>query len=160
MLNRVPDQSFIYGPILVPEARIASMLSMMSDSLWAGFLEGMDRVAQNTALEQRFQRSLIYDAARNGKEFVDINLQPSVLEDSDRPALIQFHQDVNVAFRSGFAPCHRAEHRGVRHRQPAQIFLVGAQRFKQVLEVQSRKPTKSLPEHRRRCAHGRRVRCR
>jgi hypothetical protein len=56
------------------KAPITSILSRRSASRWAGFLEGMNRVAQDVRPDQRLKRSPIHDVARTVKDIVDVEL--------------------------------------------------------------------------------------
>jgi len=67
---------------------MASMLSTMSLRRCAGFLEGIDGIAQDAVAQQRLERSAIHDVAGAVEELVDVYLQPRVFEDPQRPVLI------------------------------------------------------------------------
>src|ERR1035437_5058011 len=62
-----------------------------------GFLEGMDRVAQNVIAEQGLESPAVHHVAGTVEEFVDGELQPGVLEDPHGPMLIEFYQHIDIA---------------------------------------------------------------
>jgi hypothetical protein len=121
---------------------IASMFSMMSARRCAGFLEGMNCIAQYIGLEQRLQCPAIHDIDWNIEESVDVELQSGVLENAYRALLIEFYQDVNIASRAGFAARHGAEDRGVRDSKPPQIAFVRAEYFEDGLEIHAHLPSR------------------
>src|ERR1022692_972981 len=92
----------------------------------------MDRVAQNVIAEQGLQVPAVHYVAGAIEELVDVELQPGVLEDPHGPILIEFHQHVDIAVRTGFSPGDRAEHRGVRHAEQPQPVLVSGESLQNV----------------------------
>jgi hypothetical protein len=107
---------------------------MMSDKRWAGFLEGIDCVAQNVASEERLQRPAIHNVTRAIEELANVKFQPGILKNADRARFVEFDQHVDVALLTGFASRDRTEHRGVRNAKLAQIGLVSAENFERVVE--------------------------
>jgi hypothetical protein len=114
---------------------MALMFSSTSDRRCAGFLEGMDGVAQNPGLEQRLQGSAIHDVRRTAQEVVDVQLQSGVLEDAHGQRVIEFYEDVNVAFGASFATGDGAEDCGVRHSKTPQVRLMRPQSFEDLIEI-------------------------
>src|ERR1017187_10045286 len=92
----------------------------------------MDRVAQNVIAEQGFECPAVHHVAGTAEEFVDVELQPRVREDSHGPILLEFYQHIDIAVRTAFAPRDRAEYRGVRHAEQPRLALVGAKSLQHV----------------------------
>src|SRR5215813_8264215 len=110
---------------------------MISAGRCAGFLEGMDCVAQNTGLQQRLQCSPVHHVTRTVEEFVDVKLQSCILEDAHRPLLIEIYQHIDVAFIACFSARYRTEHGRVCHSKSPQISLMGTERGKNALKVRT-----------------------
>ena len=100
----------------------------------------MNQVVQNVGPEQGLKGPPIHHITRAVEEFANIEFEPGLLKDAHRPVLVEIHQHVNVAFGAGFTPRHGTKHRGVRHPEPPQITLMGAECFQHVLEVQFHSP--------------------
>src|ERR1022692_3316428 len=94
----------------------------------------MDRVAQNVIAEQRFEGPAVHHVSGTAEEFVDVELQPRVREDPHGPALVEFHQHVDIAVRDGLPARDRAEYRGVRHAEQPQLALVGAESLQHIVK--------------------------
>src|ERR1035438_8466535 len=97
----------------------------------------MDRVAQYVVAKQRLESPAVHHVAGTAEEFVDVELQPRVREDSHGPILIEFYQHIDIAVRDGLSPRDRAEYRGVGHAEQPQLALVGAECLQHVAKGQS-----------------------
>jgi hypothetical protein len=62
-------------------------------------------------------------------EFADVQLQPEVFEDAYRQGVVEFYQDVDVAFGARFAPRDRTDDCGMRHSKTPQVRLMRPQSF-------------------------------
>jgi len=125
------------------------MLSTISRRGCAGFLEGMDRIAQDAVAEKRLERPAIHHVAGAVEDLADVKLQPGIFEDPQGAIPIEFHQDVDVAIHSGFSSRDRTEHRGMGYAEPPQFAFVSAQRVENVLQRAGHLSTTSLADRRR-----------
>src|ERR1035441_14554 len=98
--------------------------------------------------KQRLERSAILDVAGAVEELVDVELQPGVFEDPQRPVLIELHQHVDIAVPSGLASCDRTEDRRMGHAQPPQLVFMSAQGVENVVQSADHLSTTSLPNRR------------
>jgi hypothetical protein len=97
------------------------MFSTMSRKRWAGFLEGIDRIAQDALSKQWLYRTPVNDIRGPTQYGVNVKPELSVLEDPHRPAVVEFYQHINVAVSAGFPSRDRTEHCRVRHTHLPQL---------------------------------------
>ncbi len=82
---------------------VASMLSRISRRRCAGFLEGIDGVAQDGVAKQRTKRLAVYDVRGASQKLSDIDLAAGIFKDADRLGGIEVDLDVDIACRRSFA---------------------------------------------------------
>jgi hypothetical protein len=101
----------------------------MSRSRCAGFLEGIDAVAQDALPQQRLHRFAIYYVPCASQEFAEAKFQPRIFKDTNGQFRVEVNQNVNIATSPRLPPCHGSKHRRMANSEPLQFRFGGFLRF-------------------------------